>query len=203
MTNGPPVAESSSSTSASLINRVRDLDPEAWQRLSELYGPVVYHWARQAGLRSSDATDVGQEVFRTVASRITTFRREQAGDSFRGWLWGITRNKLKEHNRRRAADPRAIGGSDAAEQLAGQADLLPDDSVDLEKTDVRADIMHRTLQMIRGDFEDKTWQAFWRMTVDDERAADIAPDLDMSPKAVRQAKFRVLQRLRQEIDELL
>jgi len=36
--------------------------------------------------------DVAQEVFRVAAASIEKFRRERPGDSFRGWLRGITRN---------------------------------------------------------------------------------------------------------------
>ena len=51
------------STSASLLARVQADDSEAWSRLVRLYGPVVYRWARQAGLQPNDAADVAQAVF--------------------------------------------------------------------------------------------------------------------------------------------
>ncbi len=38
--------ETSSSTSTSLLRRVKARDPDAWQRLVNLYGPLVYRWAR-------------------------------------------------------------------------------------------------------------------------------------------------------------
>ena len=60
--------EMASSTSVSLIARLRDQDGDAWQRLVKLYGPLVYRWCREAGLQASDATDVGQEVFGAVAT---------------------------------------------------------------------------------------------------------------------------------------
>ena len=42
-----------------------------------------------------------------------------------------------------------------------------------------------------------TWQAFWRSTVDGESATEIANDLGMTAGAVRQAKLRVMVRLRE------
>src|SRR5262245_12114895 len=84
-------------TSLTLLERVRAADPEAWRRLVELYGPVVQRWCRRAGLQESDTADVMQEVFRSVAVRVSQFRREQARDSFRAWLWTITRNKVRDH----------------------------------------------------------------------------------------------------------
>src|SRR5262249_61127710 len=36
----------STSTSRSLLERVRADDPAAWERLVGLYSPLVYHWCR-------------------------------------------------------------------------------------------------------------------------------------------------------------
>ena len=37
-------------TSLSLLERARNRDSEAWRRLVELYSPLVFFWARRAGL---------------------------------------------------------------------------------------------------------------------------------------------------------
>ena len=55
------------------------------------------------------------------------------------------------------------------------------------------------MMSIRGDFDDPTWQAFWRLTVENHATADIAAELGISQGAVRQAKYRVLCRLREEM----
>ena len=55
------------------------------------------------------------------------------------------------------------------------------------------------MQLVRGDFEEKTWQAFWRLAVEGHSAAEIAEDLQMTDAAVRQSKYRVLCRLRDEL----
>jgi RNA polymerase sigma-70 factor (ECF subfamily) len=192
----------SGSTSHSLLARVRARDADAWKRLSRLYGPVVYQWTRQAGLQASDALDVGQEVFRTVADRLHDYQGSRAGDAFRGWLWGITQNKLKEFFRRRAAEPAGAGGTAAQEQLAQLAEM-PEASSGSSRSAADSALMQRALQLIQAEFEPRTLQAFWQATVDGRSTADVAADLGMSPKAVRQAKYRVLSRLRQELDELL
>ena len=56
--------------------------------------------------------------------------------------------------------------------------------------------MHRALELIRAEFEERTWQAFWRSAVEQQSTAEIAADLRLSPASVRQAKSRVLRRLR-------
>ena len=143
---------SSESTSRSLLVRVRLNEPAAWARLCRLYAPLVYSWCRRAGLQDSDAQDVGQEVFRVVHQKVASFRRESAGESFRGWLRGITRNKLHEHFRRQVAHhPLAeeVGAEPLVDAPAGNP--LGEDAA----------VMRRALQSIRGDFDEATWRAFW------------------------------------------
>ncbi len=53
------------------------------------------------------------------------------------------------------------------------------------------------------NFEPRTWQAFWGVTVVGDKPADVAADLEMSVAAVYMAKSRVLRRLREEFTELL
>ena len=107
-----------SSLSSSLLTRLQCRDGDAFQRLVELYGPVVYGWCRRRGLQPADAADLGQEVFASVAQRIADFRRDRPSDSFRAWLWGIARHKLLDHWRGRERRPVAVGGSEAQAQLA-------------------------------------------------------------------------------------
>src|SRR5437764_23519 len=99
---GPPTDDASSSSRPTLLERLRAGQAGAWERLAELYGQTVYVWCRRAGVSEADAADVSQEVFTAVARTVADFRRERPGDSFRGWLWTITQNKVRDHWRRRA-----------------------------------------------------------------------------------------------------
>ena len=186
------------STSSGLLERVRAKDPRAWERLCRVYGPLIYHWARSAGLQEQDVVDIGQEVFHTVAVRMSAFRRDRPGDTFRGWLWAITRNKLGDHFRRRKAQPEATGGTTAQHRLQAVPEALAEDSQSSFRYGSSTGINRRVLALIRDEFEEPTWQAFWRSTVHGHAVAEIARDLGMTPHAVRQAKYRVLRRFREE-----
>src|SRR5436305_4577598 len=107
-----------SATSRSLLARARADDPAAWERLVRLYAPLVLHWCRRGGVRDEDAADVFQEVFRAVAAHVRSFRRERPGDTFRGWLRALTRNKVTDHLRRLGREPEGAGGTDAMRRLA-------------------------------------------------------------------------------------
>lgn len=186
-------------TSLTLLQRVRDRDEEAWRRLMHLYGPLVLRWCGHGGVVGQDADDVQQEVFQAVATGLDSFRRDREGDTFRGWLRGITRNKVLDHYRRRERIPEAQGGTDAYRQLQSLADQAwPDDTGD----DLDG-VYHRALELVKGEFEERTWDAFWRAAVEGQSPDLIAADLGVTAAAVRKAKSRVLHRLREELGELL
>lgn len=197
-----PASHTSSSTSTSLLRRVKARDPHAWQRLVNLYGPLVYRWAREAQLQDSDATDVMQEVFQAVSGAIERFRHDRPNDSFRGWLWTITKNKVRDHFRERADRADARGGTTAQLQIEHIPDLPPEEPSDTT-AHAATNLPRRSLDLIRGEFKDRTWQAFWRIVVAGDKPADVAEDLGMSVAAVYTAKSRVFQRVRQELGGLL
>ncbi len=193
----------STATSRSLLERVKADEPEAWDRLVTLYAPLVLQWCRNADLREQDAADVFQEVFQAVAAHIGTFRKERAGDTFRGWLRTITRNKIHDHFRRRGREPEGVGGTDAQTRLAELPAPSPrEDSSRSEERGERGLIAH-ALELIRPEFTERTWLAFWRTAVEGRSAPEVAAELSMSAGAVRVAKSRVLQRLREELGDLI
>ena len=192
-----------SSVSSSLLARLRLQDSGAWSRFVDLFGPEVYLWCRQAGLQESDAADVGQEVFRTVAVKIDGFRRDRRGDTFRGWLWTITRNKLHDFWRRAAKQLAAAGGSEAQQRLAQLAAPNLSSVSDSAQPPATQQFVQRALAQVRANFEPRTWQAFWKTTVDQQPAQEVAAELGISPTAVYIAKSRVLRKLREELGELL
>src|SRR5262249_37819308 len=107
---GPP---SSTATSPSLLERVKADDAAAWDRLVGLVAPLVYHWCRRYDLPEQEIADVFQDVFHAVATHIADFRRKVSGDTFRGWLRTITRNKVRDHFRKVGREPGGAGGTEA------------------------------------------------------------------------------------------
>jgi RNA polymerase sigma-70 factor (ECF subfamily) len=186
-------------TSLSLLRRVRDQDRTAWERFVHLYEPVVRRWCERAGLQSSDAADLTQDLFHTVLTRLDTFRHDQPGASFRGWLWTITRNRVALHFRNQATRPQPAGGDSAFQDLAG-----PDGGDDsTAPPESKAEVVRRALELIRPEFEPATWQAFWKVQVEDQAVAGVATALGLSANAVYKARARVLRRLRDEFGELI
>jgi RNA polymerase sigma-70 factor, ECF subfamily len=194
------------STSSSLLVRLRASEAAAWDRLVELYTGLVYRWCRRAGLQPSDAADVGQEVFRAVARKVGEFRHDRPGDTFRGWLRAITRNKIRDHARHRPRERTGIRLGWAVVGWRRRADHAAPELPEPSPTDDAAEarhVLHRALRLVERDFEPGTWRAFWRVVVDGARPADVADELGVSVNAVYLAKGRVLHRLREEFSGLL
>jgi RNA polymerase sigma-70 factor (ECF subfamily) len=190
-------------TSLSLLQRIRNGDASGWQRVVELYTPLVYYWCQRWGVEGADADDVLQEVFQAAATGIGDFRRERDGDTFRGWLRAITRHKILAHWRSRERHPDAPGGSSALERLHEVPELESDTADEDADASQTSALFHRALGLLRSEFEPRTWQAFWRTAVDSQPAPSVAAELEMTANAVRMAKSRVLRRLREELGDLV
>lgn len=183
-------------TSYGLLSLLQIKSTTGWQRFTQIYSPIVYGWARRAGLQDTDAADITQEVFRSVVRGIGGFENRTVG-SFRGWLWTITRNHVRMWFRKQQRTPVALGGTNhGLQQLPDWTDseVVPNENA------VRDELIRRAAEVVQSDFAPKTWQAFWRSTVEGHTSTEIAEDLGMTANAVRQARFRVLARLRDFVE---
>ena len=99
-------------TRPSLLVRVRDVsDAAAWAEFVELYGPLVYTFARRRGLQDADAADLTQTVFGELArdqvrhydAARGLFRRARGRRSF---AWARAIRRLRRRLDRRKAVPR-------------------------------------------------------------------------------------------------
>lgn len=188
-------------TSLTLLSRVGASDQAAWDTFTSLYGPLVYSWCRNAGLSPDDVDDAGQEVFRTVAVKLETFEpgRKSSG-AFRSWLWGITRLEILKHFRARRHQPVGEGGTDNnlnMQRLASNAE----EPEAMEGVPPQQLLLRSAIEILKSEFDPRTWQAFWDLAVKGRPAREIGEEIDMTPKAVRQAKYRVTKKLRDLLDD--
>lgn len=186
-------------TSASLLDRARHAsDTASWQRLVDLYTPLIRGWLRrQAFLRPDDSDDLVQEVLAVVVRKLPEFERQPRAGAFRRWLKTITINVLRDFWRAQRIRPLATGNSDVQQVL----DQLADPESDLSQLwDQEHDqhVTRRLLEIIRPRFEANTWKAFQRVALDGVSPDDTAAELGITVNAVFIAKSRVLALLRQE-----
>src|SRR5262245_22457555 len=126
MPDAPDSADApQSGTSLTLLQRMRDGDDAAWQTMVRIYSPLVAHWCRRSSIPAGDVDDALQAVFRVASTNLERFRRDRPGDTFRGWLRGITRNIVLEQVRRSGRQPRAAGGTEALLRLQDAPEADP------------------------------------------------------------------------------
>jgi RNA polymerase sigma-70 factor (ECF subfamily) len=183
-------------TSASLLEGLRQpANDQAWARFVELYTPLLYYWARRAGLQEADAADLVQEVLTLLVRKLPAFHYDRK-QSFRSWLRTLTLNKWRERQRRRAPV-----------LLADQAILAeveePDSLADFEEAEYNRHLVQQALRSLRHDVPANTWKAFEGYVLAGRDAEEVAAELGVRVGTVYAAKSRVLSRLRQELDGLL
>jgi RNA polymerase sigma-70 factor (ECF subfamily) len=192
-----------SETSTSLLDRLRVApDAASWQRLVELYTPLIRGWLRRHGMLPQDADDVVQDVLAVVVRRLPGFRREPRTGAFRHWLRSITVNCLRDYWRAQRGRPVATGDSNLLQMLGQLED--PESGLS-QQWDQEHDrhVTQRLLELIEPDFKPSTWQAFRRVALDGVAPDQVAAELGISVNAVFIAKSRVLARMREESEGLI
>ncbi len=183
-------------TSATLLERLNDrTDSVAWNRLVDLYTPLINAWLRRHGVWADEAEDLTQEVLKVVVREVARFRHNGRVGAFRTWLRTITINCLRQSLRSRRVQAQATGSSD----ITGMLDQLEDPASDLSRRwdqDHDEFVLQRLLDLIEPDFRSATWRAFRRQVIDGASAETVAAELGLTINAVLIAKSRVLSHLR-------
>ncbi len=182
-------------TRSSLIARLPDVcDHEAWRDFVEIYEPFIYRQARSCGLQDADAREVVQDVLVAVSKVSAGFECDSDRGRFRTWLYAIGRNVCLQHLgklRRRAV------------QQIDRIDVVVDSepSAALRQA-LRKRVFLYVAAQVRGEFQTKTWQAFWQTAVENQPVALAAKSLSMSVGSVYIARSRVMARMRVRVQEL-
>ncbi len=189
-------------TSVSLIDRLKTAPPDApdWQRLQDIYFPLIQRWLRRVPGLGNEADDLAQEVFLVLLREFPRFERRREG-SFRAWLRNIAVNKARNFSKRR--DRRPAVGLDPSD---GFLDQMADPESDLAREWDREHDEHvarKILTAVQADFSPTTWKAFQRFALDGLPATRVGEELGLTENAVLLAKSRVVRRLREEAGDLL
>jgi len=189
-------------TRNSLILRLPDKrDVEAWDQFVSIYEPLVYRLARAKGFQHADAQEIVQEVLVAVSRAVQRWEPDPARGRFRDWLFRIARNLMINFLTRKKHLPIGSGDSEIAELLENQVDLGCQESgaFDLE---YRREVFRWAAEQVQDQVKERTWNAFWKTSVDGRAIAEVAGELRMSVGAVHIARSRVLGRLRQTVQTL-
>ena len=191
------------STSISLLKRLQQTeDSKNWNRLVDLYAPLIRTWLYKYDVQASDADDLVQDVLLAVSKDLKRFEHSGRPGAFRNWLRTILVHRLRNFWRLQKRGPRATGDSDIQRRL----EQLDDPASELSLVWNRQHDRHVAKQLlasVQSSFEPNTWKAFCRVALEGDKPAVVAADLGISLNAVILAKCRVLKRLRKESAGLL
>lgn len=189
-------------TRPSLLIRLRDhKDHAAWGQFVEVYAPLIYGYLRKHGLQDADAADLTQICLRQVATHVGSLEYDPRRDSFRGWLFTIVRNRLRNFH----DQPRRLhqGSGDSAVQrlLENQAAPEPDEAQEWER-EYQGGLFAWAAEQVQPLVQEPTWRAFWQTAVEGKSGKEVARELGLTVAAVYLAKGRVMARLRALIREV-
>jgi len=195
-------AQAVNPTSLSLLDRLKAARPDAsdWNRLQEIYLPLIERWLGRVPGLGDESADLAQEVLVVVFREVPRFDRQREG-SFRAWLRQVTVNKIRNFRRKRHRRP-AVGLDPADRFLERLSD--PNDDLSREwARDHDKHVVEKLLAVVQRDFAPATWEAFQQFGVEGVPVGRVAEELSLSENAVILAKSRVLKRLREEAGDLL
>lgn len=187
-------------TSFTLLRAARRGDSVAWGRIVDIYGPIVFLQCKRNGLSEEDASDATQEVFVAIHSGLQDFKKEQSDQKFSHWIRRITSFKIADRFRIRKKREHVLGGSMAREMI----EQIPEqDPIEWEPNTIRRDAFRRAVELMKQDFQESTWRAFWLTVVEGKTTPEVCEILEMKPGAVRNAKSKVRTRLVAELGDVL
>jgi RNA polymerase sigma-70 factor (ECF subfamily) len=180
-------------TPPTLLQRLRQPNAgPAWQRFVAIYTPLFLCWACRLGAQRQDAEDLLQDYFIKLHKELPRFDHDQ-DRRFRGWLWTLFRHTWSDRKKPGpAGNDHELGGLAAPDELESR----------WTAEDLRL-LVQRAAAVVRRDFDEETWRAFWLFVVEDCPAAEVARTVGVSVNKIYIAKCRVLKRLRLELAEWL
>lgn len=190
-----------SPTRVTLLGRLHSTpdDPGAWREFVAYYGPRIHAWCRAWGLQEADAQDVTQVVLLQLASKLRQFKYDPA-QSFRGWLKTLAHHAWQDYVERQNRPGQGSGDAAVADVLnrvearRSLVDCL-EEAFDLE-------LLQEAMARVQLRVEERTWEAFRLLAIEQWSGADAARHLGMNVATVFVARSNVQRMLRAEISRL-
>jgi len=181
-------------TSISFLDELsRDAEGQSWDKLVNLYDPLLRSWLRRYDVQEADIDDLLQDVLMVLMRELPQFQHNQRPGAFRSWLRKIVVNRLRDFWRKRGR--LKTGGSD----LERRINEFADPQSQLSRIWDREHDQHltrRLLEQIEPRFTETTRLVFRRLVLDGAKADSVAKEFDLTLTAVFTAKSRVLRELR-------
>ena len=170
--------------------RAAQTDAQAFGALYDRYVQRVYRYCYYRTNHASDAEDLTAQIFMAALEALPRYRQD---GHFAGWLFSIARRRVADYHRR--APHATQVALDEAALPPIYADSSADLAVDVEKSQRR----ERLLKLIQALAEDERDLIHLRY-VAELSFAEIARTLQKNEEAVKKSLYRLIARLKQELE---
>lgn len=177
-----------------LIERIRAGDSTAFEELYRAYSPDVLRTALRymPSSNSVDAYDVVQQVFVALFQRIDSLSISEEF-SFPAYIRVLTRNQCRDYIRRLYAQR---ARQHVEEVPLSEAKNIPDDASDpIEHID-----SGRFIRNVLSSLNEIDRRIVQMRLLDNATSEEVAKALDLSSASVRVRYFRIITRLRQQME---
>jgi RNA polymerase sigma-70 factor (ECF subfamily) len=183
-------------TRLTLLERLRDpADQDAWTVFVDLYGPLLFRFARRRLPQDEDAADVMQEALKAVLGG--SYRR--AGGRFQKWLVTVLLNKIRDFHTARLRRCELSGGAAVAERLEEEPSRADEEEWDSER---QRHLFRAAAERVQSRTNPLHWDAFVRTAVEDQPGQHVADALQLSLTNVYAIKSRLMKEIKDEVRRL-
>ena len=188
-------------TRHSLIVRLKDQRNElAWTEFVCAYEPFLSRLVQRQGTPDRHVPDITQQLLIAIAKSVNGWRPDGREASFRRWLGRVARNVVIKFMTREKKQVTGQGGSDFLKLV----ELTSDDTPDEERSkQYEHELILWAAELVRSEFRDTSWRAFWATQVDGRSVVDVARELSVTPGSIYMSRSRIFARIRSHIAEVM
>jgi RNA polymerase sigma factor (sigma-70 family) len=192
-----------STTQQSLIEKLGQRDPDAWDRLKATYTGLVRSYLRKHAMAHGHhhfdnyVDDVVQEVWVRLICSTNGHPYDRSRGRFRTFLYTVSVNALNDFFRR---ERRHVKGRREMPDTDGMTTAESDKDKAEWDADYKQVVLNAVLEEIRRELLSSNpvrWNSFEKYTLLRQPAAEVAPELGISVASVYQNTSRVLTELRE------
>ncbi|MGE0480388.1 MAG: RNA polymerase sigma factor [Phycisphaerae bacterium] len=182
-------------TTSTILASLADFrNQSAWGRFATQFREPIVRFALRLGLSASAAEDVAQETLLAFAEAFRQGRYDRERGRLRDWLFGIASRQIA--NRRRA-DARRRGKERDERSAFWHNTVDPEVATTAWESEWTRAVLAACLLRVRQEVEPMTMRAFDAVVREGRPVAAAARDLHLSVKAVYNARYTVLRRIRE------
>ena len=188
-----PSSDFVNATSVTLLHRVQQNIPDAWEDFLSVYETMMRRWLVTQGANEHDVNDVLQEIFTYIYVSLPKFIHNGRMGAFRNWLRKVTINRLREFWRK---EKRRTGNVDWL-QLSNE---LEQDSSEIHQNFEREHqqfVVNHLVSLVENRFQRKSIEVFREVVLNQREPKVVADEFEMTVNHVRVTQFRVMSALRQ------